>query len=408
MKILFLNPVGTLGGAERSLLELISIIRKARPDWQIDVLLGDEGPLELAASELGVHVCLKKFPYGLKVAGDSGFRGSRKWLLILCAAIKVPFQLYQIWRYTVFLKDFIKKRNPQIVHSNGFKYHLLTGLFKLTGVKFVWHVRDYVTSRLIAGKCIRWFCSKPDVVVANSYSVLNDWKKLFHPSTCIVLYNTVDDRVFNSCGQRKKLPLLPLHDKEVGQIIVGFVASFARWKGQLLFIKAIELVMKNRRHSQVSFCIVGGPIYSTNSSQYSLAELQSYVNELGLSGIVHFIPHQRDMPEIYQALDIVVHASTEPEPFGRTIVEAMACGIPVVAAMDGGVLEIVQDGINGLGFRSGYSDNLAAKIELLLGDASLRVRLGSAGRKFVHEHFSRDALSDQVVDFYDCLNCGKV
>ena len=392
-----------MGGAERSLLELISIIRIARPEWEVDVLLGDKGPLQLAIAQLGIPVSIYEFPEGLKGAGDSGFRGPGKWLFKLYSFIQLPFRLYQIWLYKNFLKRFIKQKNSLVVHSNGYKYHLITGLFKLPGIKLVWHVRDYVTTRAIAKLCIQWFCSKPDVVVANSHSVSDDWQKVLPQAHCRVLYNTVDTRVYGLCTNRQRLPHSGNSSQAAGHLFVGLVASFARWKGQLLFIDAIRLLQKTGNCFGVSFFIVGGPIYTTKSSQYSLQELEDYVNILGLNGTVHFMPHQNDMPAIYQAFDIVVHASTEPEPFGRTIVEAMACGVPVVAAMDGGVLEIVQDGINGLGFKPGDVNDLAAKISLLLTNQGLRLRLGKAGRKSVQDCFSRDALSGQLIDFYECL-----
>ena len=82
-----------------------------------------------------------------------------------------------------------------------------------------------------------------------------------------------------------------------------------------------------------------------------------------------------------RALDVVVHASTEPEPFGLVIAEAMACGRPVIASRAGGAAEIVEPGVDGLSFSPGDVGQLAGAIARLAADPDERRRLGEAAAR---------------------------
>src|SRR6185295_16036858 len=88
--------------------------------------------------------------------------------------------------------------------------------------------------------------------------------------------------------------------------------------------------------------IIGGPIYQTGGSQYSLEELCQEAERLGLSRRVVFTGFAVDPAAALRALDVIVHASTEPEPFGMVIVEGMACGKPVVASESSGAAELFE------------------------------------------------------------------
>src|SRR5439155_7727078 len=106
------------------------------------------------------------------------------------------------------------------------------------------------------------------------------------------------------------------------------------------------------------FYIVGGPIYATRGSQFSRDELVSMARELGLAEHVGLVPFQADAVPLYRALDIVVHASTQPEPFGLTIAEAMACGRAVLVSAGGGNAEMLEDGVQGIGIVPGGVDGM--------------------------------------------------
>lgn len=101
-----------------------------------------------------------------------------------------------------------------------------------------------------------------------------------------------------------------------------------------------------------------------------------------------------------QALDIVVHASTKPEPFGMVVIEAMACQRPVIVSAAGGAMEIFAEGKTGLGHKPGDAGDLARQMQRLLEDEALRQSLGRAGSQHVRENFSRERLAGQLIDCY--------
>ena len=104
-----------------------------------------------------------------------------------------------------------------------------------------------------------------------------------------------------------------------------------------------------------------------------------------------------------RALDIVVHASTDPEPFGLVIAEAMACRKPVVVSRAGGASELIEPGVNALAFTPGDAAELARCIEELAGDANLRERLGRAGRSMAEQRFHRRRMVSELTPIYESL-----
>ena len=116
------------------------------------------------------------------------------------------------------------------------------------------------------------------------------------------------------------------------------------------------------------------------ASQFSLEELRPAPRRWAWGGGLGFTGHQADPASALRALDVVVHASTKPEPFGRVIVEGMACGRAVVAMRDGGAAELFEDGVSALGCPPGDPDALAAALLRLIDDPALRRRLGEGGR----------------------------
>ena len=107
---------------------------------------------------------------------------------------------------------------------------------------------------------------------------------------------------------------------------------------------------------------------------------------------VGFIGFQEDPVEAFRGLDVVVHASTRPEPFGLTIVEAMACGKAVVAAAAGGAAELFRDGRDALGVASGDAAALAAALRRLVEDVPPRSAGRAGARRTVLARFTHEGL----------------
>jgi glycosyltransferase involved in cell wall biosynthesis len=132
------------------------------------------------------------------------------------------------------------------------------------------------------------------------------------------------------------------------------------------------------------------------------------ISGLGIGDRVGLVPFQEDTAPVYRALDVAVHASTNPEPFGLAIVEAMASRRPVVVSAAGGAAEIVRDGENGLTHLPGDVSGLAKALERLCRDEELRHRLGQRARCTVQQQHSIQRVATDLSQVYErvCLNAG--
>ena len=148
---------------------------------------------------------------------------------------------------------------------------------------------------------------------------------------------------------------------------------------------------------------VGGPVYTTAGSQYSMEEMRSLTRTLGCDDRVGFTGFQADAPAVMRALDVVVHASTAPEPFGLVLTEAMASSRALVSSAAGGSAEIVAPDVNALVHTPGDPISLADAIGRLLTDAGLRERLGRAGRAHVVDRYDVRAFGERFVRAYEEL-----
>jgi glycosyltransferase involved in cell wall biosynthesis len=174
------------------------------------------------------------------------------------------------------------------------------------------------------------------------------------------------------------------------------VATFAQWKGHRMFLKAFSMLPPGPR---VRGYIIGGPIYQTSGSQHTVEDLRCEADQLGIANQVGFTGLVSDAAAAMRGLDIVVHASTAPEPFGMVIVEGMACGKAVIASASGGAAEIFEDGVDALGHSPGDAAVLAELIGKLVSDQPGRNRLGRAGRSTA-ELYSGARLAEELVALY--------
>jgi glycosyltransferase involved in cell wall biosynthesis len=400
VKILYLNPSGELGGAERSLLFLMAGLRAARPDWQMQLVAGSGGPLIRRAEEIGVQASAMDFPRSLSRLGDAGAGGpagrnqSQLRLVGNVGRAGVPSIAY-LRR----LRRTLARFAPDLIHSNGFKMHVLAAWARPAGCPLIWHIRDYVSARPLMSRLIRANAHRCTAAIANSNSVAEDLRSVCGDKLQIRrVYNGVDLKTFSPNGAIANLDdLSAMLPPAPNTIRVGMLATMARWKGHEVFLRAVA---KASRETPIRAYVIGAPIYQNDSSQYRVEELRRMAAELGLEKIVGFTGFVDDSAAALRALDIVVHASTQPEPFGLAIAEGMACGKPVIVSAAGGASEIVTPGIDALAHLPGDVDALADCIVKLAGDSDLRNRIGAAARASAERQFSRDRVVAEMLPIY--------
>lgn len=391
-----MNAGGQLGGAERSLLDMMVSLRQARPSWVLELLTGADGPLLQRVRELGIATRVLPLPPPLARLGESGTGGlALIWHLLLTAGAAVG--------YTRLLRRAIASTSPSVVHSNSLKMHLLAARsMRSRTSRLIWHLHDYTSRRSASRRLLRWHASHCDLALANSESVALDARRVLGANPPVaVVPNAVDLERFSPCGDAADVDRLAgLPPAPAGVVRVGLIGTFGHWKGHKTFLKALTLVPPD---IPIRAYVIGAPLYQTTNSQYTRAELESYRDRLALSGIVGFTGFVLQPEDAIRALDIVVHASTEPEPFGLVIIEAMACGRPVIVADAGGPREIITDGLDALTHAPGDAAGLAARIAQLARDPDARRRMGHAGRQTAEQRFDRARLRDQLLEAYEGL-----
>ncbi|HEU0080326.1 MAG TPA: glycosyltransferase, partial [Longimicrobiaceae bacterium] len=330
MRIVFLNPSGQIGGAERSLLDILASLRAAEPSWGLGLVTTADGPLVPAAEALGVRTVVVPLPDAVARLGDGGARSASS-LPRLAAAVPA------VWTYVRRLRRAVRTLAPDLLHTNGFKMHLLGLWGRPRGVPVVWHVHDFVARRPLMSRLLRAHAGRCAAVVANSRSVADDVRRVCGgapPAGIWAVHNAVDLERFSPVGERLELDARSgLPPAAPGTVRVGLVATLAWWKGHETFLRAVARLP---RELPVRGYVVGGALYETADSQRSLDELRALARTLGVEDRVGFTGYVEDSAAAMRALDVVVHASTEPEPFGLVIVEAMACGRAVIASEAGG------------------------------------------------------------------------
>lgn len=191
--------------------------------------------------------------------------------------------------------------------------------------------------------------------------------------------------------------ILPPHvEPEPIAPTVTIVGRLAPWKGQHILLDAATRV--RREVPDARFRIVGDALFG--EEDYRRACEEQTVRS-GLAEAVEFRGFREDVGADLAASTLVVHASTLPEPFGQTVVEAMAAGRAVIAADAGGPRETVVHGETGLLTPPGDAEALAAAIVRLLKDPAERRAMAEAGRRRVAEHFTIEQTAETVTAFIE-------
>ena len=186
--------------------------------------------------------------------------------------------------------------------------------------------------------------------------------------------------------KNKKLILLP-----------GRLAS---WKGQEMFIDAINLINKELDPESFNVVILG----SDQGRKLYKKKLLRLVEQYRLTNQVKFIDNCKNMPLAYKISDLVVSSSIEPEAFGRVAVEAQSMGKPIIASNIGGSIETIIDDKTGFLFEAGKPESLSKKIiEVLQLDETTLKFIGIEGRKNVIKKFNIEKMCFSTYSEYKKL-----
>ena len=363
--VLALDQSGVLGGAELSLLEVVKTLRA-----RIHVALFDDGPFRTALDEAGVAV---------DVLDAGALRHVRK------QGGKLPKGSALTGLASLVRAVTARAREADVIYANTQRAMVIGALAgRLARRPVVWHLRDIVSAQHFGRKqlaIIKW-CAKFGLahVVANSEASAKAFSDLtgFDSKRIDVVFNGISAAPFDALRGVPRHSLRTRLGLPQDAFLVGSFSRLAHWKGQHVLLEA--MVLNTRMHA----VFVGAALFGEDEYE---AGLRAFVEANGLAGRVHFLGFQHDVAACMGAVDVIAHTSITPEPFGRVIVEGMLALRPVVAARAGGVLEIVEDGVDGLLCEPGDAGALARTLANLQADVALRERIVANGHRTAVRRF---------------------
>ena len=219
------------------------------------------------------------------------------------------------------------------------------------------------------------------------------------PSDKVTLIpHAVDINRFQPAAGNQKVQLRQRLGLPQGKTIVVFTGRLVSWKGLPLLIKVWERIHHNHPHAFLLLVGSGGTdIYNCEDELKEFVRSNYLQDSVGLTGDV------RNVHEYLQASDIFVFP-TEKDAFGISLIEAMACGLPVVAARTGAIKEIVTPGQDGLMVEPGDFQQLYAALDKLLDDNSLAMSLGAAARRTAMERYSDEVIIEKYIEVFQSFS----
>lgn len=221
------------------------------------------------------------------------------------------------------------------------------------------------------------------------------------PRKGTIIHNGVDIAEFSLSSERRIIR------EELGiksnEYAVGIIGRIDWWKGHEYFLEAIAKIANQVPY--IKGLIIGEldeDVAAVQNRQY-LGKLQGLVISHGLTERITFTGFRSDIPRVIAALDVVVHASSRAEPFGLVIIEAMAAGKPVIATAAGGVLDIIEDQVNGLLIPCKDSEAMARAVFKMLQNKDKTSSLGVAAKQRAAERFSVERQVGAVEKLYDSI-----
>ena len=288
--------------------------------------------------------------------------------------------MFSGWIYAVRVLKYIRRHHIDVLHLNNSilinDYGIVAGC--LAQKKVIVQVRAPEYPSIIA----RWLALLVDHFMPVSGFVRSSLNALgiIENAVSIVPEGLDVDGFIRAAAREQDLPPGMPGSNDVP--VIGMVGCLVPWKGHEVFLDACSRVL---RQTQVEIYIAGD---TPDDDPSYKKDLMARTRALGISDHVHFLGHCPHVAPVVNACDIMVHASTSPEPFGRVILEAMALGKPVVATAAGGPAEVIDHGKDGLLIPPGDAEAMACAVVKLVSDESLRYNLGKAAAKKVRLFYS--------------------
>lgn len=351
------NHGSMLGGGEHSFLDLLSHLPNA---WKPFALVPHEGELKARLRKNGIETQIITLP------------SIRPWFFHNILSCFISFFIV------------CQRYRPALIYANGSRAAFYGGIVgNLLGLPIIWHCRVADKDPYLDFFLVRM----SNCIIANSHATARRFRSRWKNKITVV-HNGIDIEWLTDSFVKK-----PGFISENWKVIIS-VARVSQWKRHDIVLKAFEKVAMQESDAHLFF-IGGKDVEEPGWWDY----LQVSTQKSRYSDRIHWVGKVSDVRSWYRIASILVLAS-ENEPFGRVIVEAMACGVPVVAVRGGGIPEIIRDGQDGLLVTSGNVKEMAYAMEKILKDRALRKELGQSAQKRA-EAFSLSAHVENMAQIFE-------
>lgn len=284
-------------------------------------------------------------------------------------------------------KRLLFRLRPALLHINNDQEMFIWGQAgRALGIPVIWHVRQEIGHSVLDG----WRLCLSQHVILIAESTRRRFGRYPLPAHSVI-YNAVDTTLFRPAHDRtaakRRFGLSP------DRLTIGYTGNLCEAKRPEWVVQAgIELL---RRGVAAEFLIVGKDLCNGKME----SKLKQMAVDAGCVEAFHFLGYREDVQLIMPLLDIFLLPSQQ-EPFGRVVIEAMACGAAVIATDAGGVPEIIDHGRNGLLVAADSFPAFQDALQQFVSDTAGRERLALAGQRSVIERFSLERMGSAILAIY--------
>lgn len=390
-RVLFINHSIRDGGPGKSLFYILKYLDRTQITPYVLIPKDEVFSERLKAEGIYENIILdKRFPENLKRPrlGISFQKENQEAssLDILLKFVSVLLNIFDMLSLIVTSPFWLKKHKIDVIYCNGTQAKVVGALIGLVNWSpVIWHVRNIQQTKLLG-------------FIINSLSKLSVVRRIICVSGATaepfnrvrekvrVVYNGVDIEDYNPATIKGELR--EKHELSKNTLVVGSTGRIVPRKGYDLFIKSAKIVIDqlDEKSKDIKFVIVGDTPYFFQDDH--LGYLKRLVSENGLDDYFIFTGYQKEVKQYLKDFDVFVIPSNYPDPFPRSVIEAMAFELPSIGFKGaGGIVESIDDGVTGFLCDPGDVKGVGDSILKLIQDPSLRKKMGVLGRKRVKDHF---------------------
>ena len=377
-RILYLHAGAEMYGADKVLLELIKGLNPQ--EFEAHIILPNDGILIEALRQVGARVSVLDYPILRRKYFNP--KGILEYL-----------KSYR--RYSQKIAQYVRENGIDLVHNNTTA--VLEGIYLKRKVKLplIWHVHEIIVKPKAISDFINLLMGRyADKIVTVSQAVASHVKQspFIKEVQVQVIYNGVDNAVYHpiqASAVREKFGI------PEDAIVIGMVGRVNAWKGQGDFLEAVTPILE---HNPNAVAFLAGSAFA--GEEWRVEELESKIAKSSVVSQIKRIDYYEHTTELYNMFDIFVLPSTNPDPLPTVVLEAMACGKPVVGYRHGGVCEMVKEGESGILATPNKPAELSKAIQELADNTEKREQFGSASVKRQKEFFSLESYIRNFSELY--------